>query len=167
MLSATVAAIVVALVSAGTASASCRGGQIGPVAVRSGDWNGQSWKLQAEDSGDGRYALTVFVAGQRRATLSGRFYIPTRNAGPVNFGWAASFPGTAPTFVVGALTVKTARTITVGLSNATVSTVETIPPRCLLQPDISFFVERIPSGTHAVFFNARNAAGRVVASWRR
>jgi hypothetical protein len=165
MLRSTVAAIVVALVSAGPALASCRGGQIRPVAVRSGDWNGQSLKLQAEDSGDGRYGLTVFVAGQRRANLSGRFYVPTRNAGPVDFGWASSFPGTTPTFVVGALT-KAASTISVGLSNATVRTVATIPPRCLLQPDISFFVARIPPGTHAVFFTAQNAAGKIVASWR-
>jgi hypothetical protein len=166
MLRSTVAAIVVALVSAGPALASCRGGQIRPVAVRSGDWNGQSWKLRAEDSGDGRYGVTVFVAGKRRANLSGRFYVPTRNARHVDFGWASSFPGTTPTFVVGALT-KAAHTISVGLSNATVRTVEAVPPRCLLQPDISFFVARIPSGTHAVFFTARDAAGTIVARWRR
>jgi hypothetical protein len=123
-------------------------------------------ELAGRGQRDGRYGLTVFVAGKRRANLSGRFYVPTRNAGPVDFGWASSFPGTTPKFIVGAL-AKAAHTISVGLSNATVRTVGTIPPRCLLQPDISFFVARIPSGTHAVFFTARNAAGKVVASWRR
>ena len=163
---AAVAGIVAALVFAGTASASCRGGQISPVDVRSGNWHGQSWKLQAEDSGDGRYAVTVFVAGRRRAALSGRFYVPTRTAGPVDFGWAASVPATTPAFVVGASTEK-AHTMTVGLSNAAVRTVEMIPPRCLLQPDISFFLAFIPPGMHPTFFAARNALGKIVASWRR
>jgi hypothetical protein len=165
VLRAVLAVVVVAVVAAAAASASCRGGQTGPAAVRSGDWNGRSWKLQAEDSGDGRYGLTVFVAGRRRAELSGRFHVSTGNAGPVDFGWTSSFRGTTPAFVVGAST-KRAHTITVGLSNATTRTVAMIPPRCLLQPDISFFVARIPAGTHPTFFVARDAAGTIVASWR-
>jgi hypothetical protein len=151
-----VAAILVALGSASTAFASCGGGQISPVVVRSGDWSGQTWKLRAQDSGDGRYGLTVLVAGRRRAALSGRFYVPTRNAGPTDFGWASGVPGTAPAFVFGALTVFA----------HTLRTVDTIPPRCLFQPDISFFVARIPAGVHPMFFNARNAAGKIVARWR-
>jgi hypothetical protein len=43
------------LSSAGAASALCGGGQISPVTVASGNWNGVTWKLQAIDSGDGRY----------------------------------------------------------------------------------------------------------------
>ena len=165
MLRITVAAALAALAWAGSASASCGGGQLHPVTVTSGVWSGTPWRLQAIDSGDGRFAVSVFVAGSRRAGLSGRLYVPTRNAGPVDFGWAPSVPGTAHAFVVGALTVR-AHAITVGLSNATTRTVETIPPRCLLQPDISFFVVTVPRGTHPTFFSAENAVGKIVASWR-
>jgi hypothetical protein len=166
MLRLTVAVGLAALSSAGAASASCGGGQVNPVTVASGTWSGLSWKLQAIDSGDGRYGMTAFVAGSRRARLSGPFYVPGRNGAPVNFGWTASTPGTKPAFVAGAIT-EAARKITVGLSNGAVRTVRTIPPRCLLAPGISFFVATIPRGTHPTFFTARSAAGVIVASWRR
>jgi hypothetical protein len=166
MLRATVAAALAALASAGAASASCGGGQLHPVTVTAGKWSGLAWKLQAIDSGDGRYGMEVFVAGSRRAGLSGRFYVRGRNGAPVNFGWTSSTPGTKPAFVAGVVT-EAARKITVGLSNRTVRTVRTIPPRCLLAPGISFFIVSIPHGTHPTFFSARSAAGKVVASWRR
>lgn len=166
MLRIIVAAVLAAVASAGAASASCGGGQLHPVTVTSGSWSGLSWKLRAIDSGDGRYAMTVFVAGSRRAGLSGRFYVPGRNGAPVNFGWTSSARGTAPAFVAGVV-AEAARTITVGLSNRTVRTIRTIPPRCLLAPGISFFIVTIPPRTHPTFFSARNAAGGVVASWRR
>jgi hypothetical protein len=163
MLRASVVAVLAALASAGAASAACGGGQVRPVTVTSGKWTGISWKLQAIDSGDGRYGVTVFVAGSRQANLSGRFYVPARNG---NFGWTASTPGTAPAFVAGVV-AEAAREITVGLSNREVRTVRTIPPRCLLQPDISFFIATIPPGARPTFFSARSATGRVVARWRR
>jgi hypothetical protein len=122
--------------------------------------------LQAIDSGDGRYGIAVFVAGARRARLSGRFYVPGRNGAPVNFGWTSSMPGTEPAFVAGVVT-EAAREITVGLSNRVVRTVRTIPRRCLLASGISFFIVAIPDGTHPTFFSARSATGSVVARWRR
>jgi hypothetical protein len=164
MLRATVAGALAALISAGAASASCVGGQVSPVTVTSGKWSGLSWKLQAIDSGDGRYGVTVFVAGRRRAALSGRF-VSRMQRRPVNFGWTSSRLGAGPSFVAGVVT-EAARTITVGLSNRTVRTSRTIPPRCLLQPDISFFIITVPRGAHPTFFSARSAAGKIVASWR-
>ena len=137
-----------------------------PFTLTSGSWGGVAWKLRAIDSGDGRYGLTVVVAGSRRAQLSGRFYVPGRNGAPVNFGWTSSIPGTQQPFVAGAIT-EAARVISVGLSNRSVRTVRTIPPRCGLSPGISFFVAPIPRRTYPRFFSARNAAGKVVASWRR
>ena len=165
MLRATVAVVLAALSSVGAASASCGGGQVNPITVASGSWSGISWKLQAIDSGDGRYGMTVFVAGTRRARLSGRFYVGGKGA-PVNFAWTSSTPGTEPPFLAGVVT-QDAHTITVGLSNGAVRTVHTIPPRCLLQSRVSFFIATIRHGTHAAFFTARNAASTVVASWRR
>lgn len=165
MFRATVAVLIAALSSAGAASSSCGGGQVSAITVASGDWSGASWKLQAIDSGDGRYGVTVFVAGTRRARFSGRFYAGG-NGIPVDLAWTSSAPGTKPPFVAGVV-AQAARTITVGLSNRTVRTVRTIPPRCLLQPDISFFVATMPRGAHATSFTARNASGRVVASWPR
>jgi hypothetical protein len=166
MLQATVAAVLAALSPVGAASTACGGGQIRLVTVTSGNWSGLPWKLQAIDSGDGRYGMKVFVAGSRRATLSGRFYVPGRNGTPVNFGWTSSAPGAEPAFVAGVVT-EAAREITVGLSNRAVRTVRTIPPRCLLAPGISFFIATIPHGTRPTFFSARSATGKVVASWRR
>jgi hypothetical protein len=165
MLRATVAVALAVLCSVGAASASCGGGQVNPVTVSSGNWSGISWKLQAIDSGDGRYGVTVFVAGTRRARLAGRFYVGGKGI-PVNFAWTSSKPGTEPPFVAGVVT-QDAHTITVGLSNGAVRTTHTIPPRCLLQPGISFFIATIRHGTQPAFFTARNAAGMVVASWRR
>jgi hypothetical protein len=166
MLRVTVAAVLAALASAGAASAACGGGQVSPVTVTAGKWSGLSWKLQAIDSGDGRYGMQVFVAGSRRARLSGRFYVPGRNGAPINFGWTSSTPGTEPAFVAGVV-AEAARKITVGLSNRTVRRVRTFPPRCLLAPGISFFIVTIPRSTHPTFFSARSAAGRVVATWSR
>jgi hypothetical protein len=137
-----------------------------PFTLAAGSWGGDAWKLRAIDSGDGRYGVTIIVAGSRRARLSGRFYVPGRNGVPVNFGWTSNIPGTQPPFVAGAVT-EAARVINVGLSNRSVRTVGTIPPRCGLSPGISFFVAPIPRGTYPTFFSARNAAGKVVASWRR
>ncbi len=137
-----------------------------PFTLARGHWSGVSWKLRAIDSGDGRYGLTVVVAGSPRAELSGRFYVPGPNGAPVDFGWTASTPGTPQAFVTGAVT-GAAREVSVGLSNRSVRTVRTIPPRCGLSPGISFFVAPIPGGTRPTFFSARNAAGKVVAGWRR
>jgi hypothetical protein len=166
MLRLTVAVGLAALSSAGVASASCGGGQVNPVTVASGNWGGLPWRLQAIDSGDGRYGVKVFVAGSARARLSGRLYVSGRNGAPINFGWTASTPATRPAFVAGVVT-GAARRITVGLSNGAVRTVRTIPPRCLLAPGISFFIATIPRGTRPAFFTARSAAGATVASWRR
>lgn len=137
-----------------------------PFTLASGRWGGVAWKLRAIDSGDGRYGLAVLVAGSRRARLSGRFYVPGRNGNPVDFGWTSSITGTPQPFVAGAIT-EAARVISVGLTDRSVRTVRTIPPRCGLSPGISFFVAPIPRGTRPTFFSARNAAGKVVASWRR
>jgi hypothetical protein len=133
--------------------------------VTSGGWSGTPWRLQAVDSGDGRFGMTVFVAGSRRANLSGRLFVPQRSGAPLTFAWTPSRLGTRPAFVAGV--VAAAHTITFGLSDGTVRKVRTIPPRCLLQPDISFFVVTVPRGTHPAFFTARNAAGKIVANWRR
>ena len=160
-----VATVLAALASAGAASASCGGGQIDPVTVGAGNWSGVPWKLQAIDSGDGRYGVTAIVAGSRRAALSGRL-IPHAQRHPVNFGWTSSRLGTWPAFVAGVVT-DAARTITVGLADRTVRTVRTIRARCLLQPDISFFILPVPAGTRPTFFSARTATGKLVASWRR
>jgi hypothetical protein len=122
--------------------------------------------LRAIDSGDGRYGVNVYVAGSLRARLSGRFYVPRPNRAPVNFGWTASKPGTGPAFVAGVV-AEAARSITVGLSNRTVRTVRTIPPRCLLAGGISFFIVTIPHGTRPMYFSARSTTGKVVASWQR
>jgi hypothetical protein len=132
--------------------------------VTSGVWSGTPWKLRAIDSGDGRFAMSVFVAGSRRANLGGRLFWPQR--APLKLAWTPSALGTKPVFVAG-IVAETASTITFGLSNRTVRTVRTIPPRCELQPDISFFVVTIPHGAHPTFFTARNAAGKIVANWRR
>jgi hypothetical protein len=156
-----VAAVLTALASPGSALAVCSG-QLRPITVTSGVWSGTPWRLQAIDSGDGRFGMTVFVAGSRRARASGRLGTPERR----ELAWTSSRVGTRPAFVAGAV-AETARTITFGLSNRTVRSVRTIPPRCLLQPDISFFVVAIPSGTQPTFFTARNAAGTIVATWRR
>lgn len=110
--------------------------------------------------------MTVFVAGSRRAALSGRFYVPGRDGSPVNFGWTSSTPDTRPAFVAGVV-AEAAREITVGLSDRSVRTVRTVAPRCLLAPGISFFIVAIPDGTYPTFFSARSATGKVVASWRR
>jgi hypothetical protein len=169
VLRAPVAAVLIALASAGAASASCRDGQLRPAAVASGKWGGVSWTLQAIDSGDLRYGMTVIVAGARRASLSGRFHVPGHSGAPVTasdeFGWTSSMPGTSPAFVAGVV-AEAARKITVSLSDGEVRTVRTIPPRCLLQPDISFFIVTTLRGTQPRFFTARSATGRVVGRWR-
>lgn len=169
MLRASVATVLIALASAGVASASCRDGQLRPATVAYGNWNGIPWRLQAIDSGDMRYAMTVFVAGSKRAGVSGRFHVPGHSGAPVSardkFGWTSSAPGTSPTFVAG-LVATGAREITVTLSDGEVRTARTIPPRCLLQPDISFFIVTTPAGTKPRVFTARTAAGTVVGRWR-
>lgn len=169
MLRASVAAVLIALGSAGVASAACRDGQLRPATVASGKWRGASWALQAIDSGDLRYGVTVTVAGAKRASLSGRFHTPGHSGAPVTagdeFGWTSSMRGTAPVFAAGVV-ASVAREITVDLSDGKVRTVRTIPPRCLLQPDISFFIVTIPRGTHPRSFTARSALGSVVGRWR-
>jgi hypothetical protein len=158
-------AVLIALAWPWSAFASC-GGQLRPITVTSGVWSDKPWRLQAIDSGDGRFALSVFVAGSRRANLAGHLFTPQRGGAPLKFAWTSSKVGTTPAFVAG-IAAETTRTITFGLSNRTVRTVRAIPPRCLLQPDIAFFVVKIPRGAHPTFFTARNAAGKLVANWRR
>jgi hypothetical protein len=124
--------------------------------------------LEAIDSGDLRYGMTVFVAGVRRASLSGRFHVRGHSGAPVStrdmFGWTSSVSGRSPAFVAGVV-ATTAREITVALSDGEVRTVRTIPPRCLLQPDISFFIVATPAGAKPRSFTARSAAGAVVGRW--
>jgi hypothetical protein len=160
-----VAAVLTVLALPGSALAVC-GGQLQPITVTSGVWGGTPWRLQAIDGGDGRFAMSIFVGGSRRAKLGGRLFMPRRSGAPLEFAWTSSRVGTKPAFVAG-LAAETARTITLGLSNRTVRTVRAIAPRCLLQPDISFFVITVPHATHPTFFTARNAAGKIVATWRR
>src|ERR1700749_4915055 len=48
----------------------------GPVAGQdplSGIWHGTTWRIRAADSGDGRYGMSVLIAGSEVASRSGRF----------------------------------------------------------------------------------------------
>ena len=75
--------------------------------------------------------------------------------------------GPQPTFVAGAVT-EAARQVTIRLSDGSARTVATIPPRLpVLAPGISFYIETKPCAAYPIAITARDAAGRVVASWRR
>jgi len=160
------ATLFVVLGWAGNAHASCDLGMLRMYTLASGHLAGATWSLRAIDSGDGRYAFEVIVGRSRRAHHSGRFYVEGPGGAPVELGWTSSKPGTRPTFVAGAI-AQAARHVRIRLSNGTVRTVRTIPPRCGLSPGIAFFLAPAPAGTHPVAISGRDARGKVVASWRR
>jgi hypothetical protein len=134
--------------------------------LTSGHLAGTKWSLRAIDSGDGRYAFEIMIGGSRRAHHSGRFYVKGANGMPVELGFAASTPGTRPTFVAGAV-AQAARDVSIRLSNGSLRTVRTIPPRCGLSPGIAFFFAPIPASTHPVSISGRDLRGRIIVSWRR
>jgi hypothetical protein len=134
--------------------------------LTSGNVAGTKWSLRAIDSGDGRYAFDIMIGGSRRAHHSGRFYVKGPNGTPVELGFASSTPGTRPTFVAGAV-AQAARNVSIRLSNGSVRTARTIPPKCGLSPGIAFFFAPVPASTHPVSISGRDVAGRVIVSWRR
>ena len=155
-----------ALASPNAARASCDLGMISMYTLTSGHLAGVKWSLRAIDSGDGRYAFDIMIGGSRRAHHSGRFYVKRPNGPLVGLGFASSTPGSRPTFVAGAV-AQAARDVSVRLSNSSVRTVRTIPPRCGLSSGIAFFFAPVPAGTQPVSIAARDLTGRVIVSWRR
>jgi hypothetical protein len=159
-------AVLAALASPSIARASCDLGMIRMYTLTSGHLAGTKWSLRAIDSGDGRYAFEIMIGGSRRAHHSGRFYVKGANGMPVELGFAASTPGTRPTFVAGAV-AQAARDVSIRLSNGSLRTVRTIPPRCGLSPEIAFFFAPIPASTHPVSISGRDLRGRIIVSWTR
>jgi hypothetical protein len=166
MLRVTTATVLVALASQSVARASCDLGMLQMYTLTSGNVAGTKWSLRAIDSGDGRYAFDIMIGGSRRAHHSGRFYVKGPNGTPVELGFASSTPGTRPTFVAGAV-AQAARNVSIRLSNGSVRTARTIPPKCGLSPGIAFFFAPVPASTHPVSISGRDVAGRVIVSWRR
>jgi hypothetical protein len=160
----------VATVAAGAsptvARASCDLGMLKKYTLTSGQLAGAKWSLRAIDSGDGRYAFDIMIGGLRRAHNSGRFYVKGPTGAPVELGFASSTPGTRPTFVAGAV-AQAARDVSVRLSNGSVRSVRTIPPKCGLSPGIAFFFAPVPAGTHPIAISGRDKTGKVIVSWRR
>ncbi len=164
-----VALLVAAAVSTASTQASHGGESPGFrwVVVKTGRIQGGAWALSAIDSGDGRYCVKVVVTGSPRAKKCGRFYVPGPTGVPVRLGWAFDSRGPGPTFVVGAVT-EAARHVAIRLSGGDSRIVAAIPPRvAALSPGISFFIEPKSCAAYPIAITARNAAGRVVAGWRR
>jgi hypothetical protein len=139
----------------------------------SGSWHGISWRIHAADSGDGRYGMTVLIAGSQVASRPGRFSFSGRGGPPPRLGWTSDTQGTLP-FVAGAVAItpcceqEHAR-VTVRLSNrAIVNITATVPPYTLTHaPGIAFFFLPTPRDAHPTAITARNAAGHIIAAWKR
>jgi hypothetical protein len=159
-------AVLAAIAHSGIARASCDLGMLRMYTLTSGHLAGTKWSLRAIDSGDGRYAFDIMIGGSRRAHHSGRFYVKGPNGTPIELGFASSMPGTRPTFVAGAV-AQAAREVSIRLSNGSVRTVRTIPPRCGLSPGIAFFFTPVPASFHPVSISGRDVRGRIIVSWRR
>jgi len=148
----------------------------GPVAGHdplSGSWQGISWRIRAADSGDGRYGMTVLIAGSEIASRSGRFYIPGPEGAPIRLGWTSDAQGRLP-FVAGAVAIAPCceqkhASVTVRLSNGAVeTTTATVPPYTLSHaPGIAFFFLPVSRGAQPAAITARNAAGHVITAWKR
>jgi hypothetical protein len=148
----------------------------GPVASHdplSGSWHGTSWRIHAADSGDGRYGMTVLIAGSQVASRSGRFYVPGPGGKPVRLGWTSDAQGRLP-FVAGAVAITPCceqghARVTVRLSNGAVeTTTATVPPYTLIHaPGIAFFFLPMPRDARPTAITARNAAGHVITAWKR
>ena len=160
--------MIAALILADGAAASEGGGGANSfVALKSGVSLGTKWTLSAISSGDGRYCVKVSAARSLRAHRCGRFYAPGQGRTPISLEWASDRDGSQPTFVVGAV-VETIRHVTIRLSDGTAHTLATIqPPPPLHASGISFFVEVKLTSAYPIAITAYNAAGRIVASWRR
>jgi hypothetical protein len=164
MLRITTVAVITALASASVAGASCNLGMLEMYTLTSGHLAGTKWSLRAIDSGDGRYAFDIMIGRSRRASHSGRLWVKGPTGTPVELGIASSTPGTRPPFVAGAI-AQAARDVNIRLSDGTVRTVRTIPPRCGLSPGIAFFFAPVPAKAHPVSIVGRDAKGKAVVSW--
>jgi hypothetical protein len=153
------------------------GGPNGGVASRgplSGSYHGIPWRIRAADSGDGRYGMTVFVAGSPVASRSGRFYVPGPGGPPIRLGWTSDAQGRLP-FVAGAVALTSCceqehGLVNIRLSDGAAETVTaTVPPYTLTHaPGIAFFFAATPRGAYPVTITACNIiAGRVFARWSR
>jgi hypothetical protein len=139
----------------------------------SGSLHGTSWRIRAADSGDGRYGMTVLIAGSPVASRSGRFYIPRPGDTSVRLGWTSDSHGVLP-FVAGAVAITPCceqqhAAVTVRLSNGAVeTTTATVPPYTLTHaPGIAFFFLPVPRHAHPSAITARNASGHIITAWQR
>ena len=139
----------------------------------SGSLHGTSWRIRATDSGDGRYGMTVLIAGSPVASRSGRFYIRGPGGTPVRLGWTSDSHGVLP-FVAGAVAITPCceqehAGVTVRLSNGAVeTTTATAPPYTLTHaPGIAFFFLAVPRHAHPTAITARNASGHIITAWKR
>jgi hypothetical protein len=139
--------------------------------AKTGRADGTPWVISAADSGDGRYRMTVLIAGSPATFQTGRFYVPGPDGRPLRLGWASDPIGKLP-FVAGAVAIKPCcrlqfADLTVRLSNGAVTTTRaTVPPYSLTHaPGIAFFFVPTPRGVRPTAITARNAAGRVIAAW--
>lgn len=150
------------------------GGSVAGRGPLSGSYHGISWRIRAADSGDGRYGMTVFVAGSPVASRSGRFYVPGPSGPAIRLGWTSDAQGRLP-FVAGAVALTSCceqehGVVNIRLSDGAAETVTaTVPPYTLAHaPGIAFFFAATPRGAHPVTITARNIiTGRVFARWNR
>jgi hypothetical protein len=148
------------------------GGPTAEHAPLSGSWHGIPWSIRAADSGDGRYGMSVFIAGSPAASRSGRFYVPGPGGIPLRLGLTADAHGRLP-FVAGAIAItpcceQNSADVTIRLSDGGVeATTATVPPYSLTHvPGIAFFFVPTPRGAHPTSIVARNAAGHVITVWK-
>jgi hypothetical protein len=127
----------------------------GESTVKIGRWHGIKWKLTAGTSPDGSLCVAMTVAGRE----SGRSCGSIRKEG---ISYLAHTGRPAPAHVVGPVIAK-ARSVQIKFFDRPPIRTSTIAPPATLDPGTRFFVAILPCPATPRSFEARNAAGRIVA----
>jgi hypothetical protein len=124
--------------------------------VKTGRWQGIQWKLTAGTWPDGSYcvAMTVGVGPE-----DGRSCGSIRHS---RISYVAHTGRPAPADVVGPVIAK-ARSVQIKFFDRQAIRVSTIAPPPTLDPGIRFFAAILPCPATPRGFEARDAAGRIVA----
>jgi hypothetical protein len=129
---------------------------VGETAVKTGRWNGITWKFTAQTGSDGSYCIAMTVRGREEGRSCGEL----GNDGITYFAHSGR---PAPNYVLGVVIAR-ARSVRITFFNGRSIRTSTIPPPPPLDRGTRFFAAILPCRPEMPrSFVARNAAGRIVA----
>jgi hypothetical protein len=138
-------------------------GTVAEAHIKSGRWHGVKWELRGGAWRDGSYCVAILIRDRENSRSCGNL----RQQDGIGYGaGSAGSDRRLPNYVMGAVLPK-ARSVRVEFFDRPPLRLDTIPAPPTLEGGMRFFVTVLPCPANPKKLIARDAAGRIVASYVR